>query len=149
MKIKFNWGFGIVASIVIFMTATIVLVTLSMNQKTDLVTDHYYEKTLEYQKQIDMEKRSAKFVGNLEITNENNSVNIKFPETFKTVPIKGELYFYRPSDAKNDFTIPLQLDGNARQVISSAQMIKGYWKVKIDWVMAEENYFCEKSLLIY
>ena len=149
MKIKFNWGFGIVASIVIFMTATIVMVTLSMNQKTDLVTDHYYEKTLEYQKQIDMEKRSAKFVGNLEITNENNSVNIKFPETFKTVPIKGELYFYRPSDAKNDFTIPLQLDGNARQVISSAQMIKGYWKVKIDWVMAKENYFCEKSLLIY
>ncbi len=149
MKIKFNWGFGILISIMLFMGVTIALVTVSVNQKTDLVTDHYYEKTLEYQKQIDTEKRSAKFVNNLEITNENNVVNIKFPEAFKSVPVKGELFFYRPSDANDDFTIPLQLNENASQVISSAQMVKGFWKVKVDWVMSKENYYCEKSLIIY
>ncbi len=149
MKIKFNWGFGILIAIIFFMGVTIALVTVSVNQKTDLVTDHYYEKTLKYQNQIDMEKRSAKFVKGLEITNENNEVNIKFPDAFKKVPVKGELYFYRPSDAANDFTVPLQVDGKGRQVISSAKMKKGFWQVKVEWVMTKENYFCEKSLIIY
>ena len=109
MKIKFNWGFGILIAIVFFMGVTIALVTISVNQKTDLVTDHYYEKTLKYQNQIDMEKRSEKFVKGLEITNGDNELNIKFPDAFKSFPVKGELYFYRPSDAANDFTVPLKV----------------------------------------
>ncbi len=148
MKIKFNWGFGIVISILIFMTVTVIMVTLSMKQNTDLVTDNYYEKTLKYQDQIDIEKRSAKFVKEMQVSNENNSVNIIFPEIFRSVPVKGELYFYRPSDAKNDFTIPLQIDKKGNQVIPSAKMERGLWKIKVDWVMAKENYYCEKSLLI-
>ncbi len=149
MKIKFNWGFGILIAIIFFMGVTIALVTVSVNQKTDLVTDHYYEKTLKYQNQIDMEKRSAKFVKDLEITNENNAVNIKFPDAFKTEPVKGELYFYRPSDAANDFAVPIQLDEKGTQVISSSKMKKGYWQVKVEWVLAKENYYCEKPILIY
>lgn len=149
MKIKFNWGFGILIAIILFMGTTVVLVTISMHQKTDLVTDHYYEKTLKYQNQIDMEKRTAKFVKELEITNENNEVNIKFPDEFKKVPIKGELYFYRPSDAANDFSVPLQIDQKGSQVISSAKMKNGFWQVKVEWVMAKEKYYCEKSLMIY
>ena len=149
MKIKFNWGFGILIAIIFFMGITVALVTISFNQKTDLVTDHYYEKTLKYQNQIDMEKRSVKFDKNLEVTNENNEVNIKFPDKFKTVPVKGELYFYRPSDAANDFSVPLQVDKNGSQVISSTKMKKGFWQIKVEWVMAKENYYCEKSLIIY
>lgn len=138
MKIKFNWGFGILIAIILFMGTTVALVTISFHQKTDLVTDHYYEKTLKYQNQIDMEKRSVKFDKDLEITNENNEVNIKFPDEFKTVPVKGELYFYRPSDAANDFTVPLQVDQKGSQVISSAKMKKGFWQVKVEWVMAKK-----------
>ena len=148
MKIKFNWGFGILIAIVFFMGVTIALVTISVNQKTDLVTDHYYEKTLKYQNQIDMEKRSEKFVKGLEITNGDNELNIKFPDAFKSFPVKGELYFYRPSDAANDFTVPLKVDEKGGQVISSVKMQKGFWQVKVEWVMTKENYFCEKSIII-
>ncbi len=149
MKIKFNWGFGILIAIIFFMGVTIALVTVSVNQKTDLVTDHYYEKTLKYQNQIDMEKRSAKFVKELEITNEKNEIDIKFPDTFKNVPVKGEFIFIVRLMQHNDFSVPLQVDEKGKQVISSAKMKKGFWQVKVEWVMAKENYFCEKSLIVY
>ncbi len=148
MKIKFNWGFGILISIIFFMAATVVMVTLSMNQKIDLVTDNYYEKTLTYQKQIDKESRSSKYENDFEVFSVDKNINIKFPEIFSSVPVKGELYFYRPSNANDDFTIPINLDDKGKQIISSAQMEKGFWKVKVEWAAAKENYFCEKSIVI-
>ena len=46
MKIKWNWGWGIFLSIVLFMATIIIIVATMMNREVDLVTDKYYGKFL-------------------------------------------------------------------------------------------------------
>jgi hypothetical protein len=51
--VKLNWGTGIVITIIVFPLISFAMIFHFMNQKVDLVTDNYYEKTLVYQNQID------------------------------------------------------------------------------------------------
>ena len=53
MKIRFNWGTGIVAAIVLIVAGLGVLVWIAARQDFDLVDKDYYQKGVNYQKQID------------------------------------------------------------------------------------------------
>lgn len=55
MKIKFNWGTGIVIAMVLFMTfiLTFVYKSLTPQYTHDLVSEDYYKDELLYQKEID------------------------------------------------------------------------------------------------
>ena len=48
-KSKFNWGTGILITIIIFMVITIGTVVFLMNQDVDLVTSDYYNKGIQHQ----------------------------------------------------------------------------------------------------
>ena len=52
MRIKWNWGTGILIGIIAFMAFIIGLVYFSVQQNFDLVERDYYPKALEYQQQI-------------------------------------------------------------------------------------------------
>jgi hypothetical protein len=147
-KIKLNWGTGIVISIVIFIVITIVTVVIFMNQDVDLVTDNYYEKTLVYQDVIDIQKRTNTLDEDIKITSANSFINISFPKSFLKDISSGEIYFYRPSDSKKDFIIPLHLNVEGSQLLSSSEMIKGLWKISVNWTMNNLEYQTSKSIFI-
>ena len=67
MKIKWNWGWGIFLTIVIFMGIIVAIVASMMNREVDLVTDRYYDKEIKFQQQIDKEKRTAALNENIKI----------------------------------------------------------------------------------
>ena len=148
-KLKFNWGTGIFISIAVFMIIIIILTTIFMNQRVDLVTNNYYEKTLTYQNQIDTYKRTAELKEKVSFNYADNKINLSFPDSFLKKVNDGKLYFYRPSDSRKDFTIPIQLDKNGSQVFNTSKIDKGYWKVEVQWTMNNQNYLMEKSVLIY
>ena len=147
--VKFNWGTGIFISIASFMIITIILTFVFMNQRVDLVANDYYEKTLTYQKQIDTYKRTAELKEMVSFNYAGDKINLSFPDSFLRQVDNGKLYFYRPSDSKKDFIIPIQLDKNGRQTFNTVKIDKGYWKVEIEWSMNKQNYLMEKSVLIY
>jgi hypothetical protein len=146
--IKFNWGTGVFLSIVVFMIITIILTIIFMNVKVDLVTNNYYEKTLTYQNQIDTYKRTAELKERVSFNYADNKINILFPGSFLQRMNEGKLYFYRPSDSRKDFTIPIQLNHSGSQIFNANKIEKGYWKVEIQWIMNNENYLMEKSIFI-
>jgi hypothetical protein len=149
MKIKkFNWGTGIVISIAIFMIITIMMMITFMNQKVDLVTENYYEKTIDYQDQIDINNRTLNLEETVNVTCNQNVINISFPKTFFKDVKNGKLFFYRPSDSNEDFEMALNLDDNGNQVFSASKMLKGFWKIGINWNMNKQNYQTEKSIII-
>ncbi len=147
--VKFNWGTGIFISIASFMIITIILTFVFMNQRVDLVANDYYEKTLTYQKQIDTYKRTAELKEMVSFNYAGDEINLSFPDSFLRQVDNGKLYFYRPSDSKKDFIIPIQLDKNGRQTFNTVKIDKGYWKIEIQWSMNKQNYLMEKSVLIY
>ena len=147
--LKFNWGTGIFISIVLFMIISIILAVIFMNQRVDLVTNNYYEKTLTYQNQIDIYKRTAELKDKVSFNYAHDELNLSFPGSFLQQVRNGKLYFYRPSDSRKDFTLPIQLNNEGSQTVSTAKIDKGYWKVEILWTMNNEDYKMEKSILIY
>ncbi len=116
-----------------------------MNQDVDLVTDNYYDKEVKYQQQIDTEKRTDALEKNIDVNILNNTLIVTFPDSSN---VNGELYFYRPSDFKKDFKIPIKIDNKREQAVNISKVEKGYWKLKVSWNMNNYEYYSEKSIYI-
>lgn len=140
-----NWGWGILITIVLFMALTMVRVVYLMNQDVDLVTNNYYEKELKYQQQIDKEKRTEKLKQGVDVRYSGNNVNVTFP---KMKDISGDLYFYRPSDFKEDFKVPITVGESYVQTVNVGNLQKGYWRLQINWAGNNEQYYTEKAIMI-
>ena len=68
MKIKINWGTGIVIAIVSFMSFIIFLVvSMTTNQEFnhDLVVEEYYKQELSFQDQLNWETNSQNLIRNI------------------------------------------------------------------------------------
>lgn len=147
-SIKFNWGFGIAATYILFLIGTFVMVAIFMNQDVSLETDNYYAKGIEYQQHIDKLKRTEELPEKLAIQIEVKNLLLSFPKNFKSQSIAGTIQFYRPSEEGKDFTISIQPDSSNLQVIDKNLLAKGLWKIKVDWVADNISYYNEKMLMV-
>jgi hypothetical protein len=147
-KSKFNWGTGILITIIIFMVITIGTVVFLMNQDVDLVTSDYYNKGIQHQSQIERVNRTNEMVEKVSINQGNGFVSIQFSKNAFTKKFEGTIQFYRPSDSKKDFSIPLSIDTSGQQIISTQSIAKGLWKVKVDWTQDSIEYYKESSFVI-
>ncbi|HSL89068.1 MAG TPA: FixH family protein [Ignavibacteriaceae bacterium] len=144
---KISWGTGIVIAIVIFMALTIATVIFMMNQDVDLVSSDYYEKGIKYQEQIDMENRSQRLKDNVKMEWSGNLFEISFPDEFEDQAISGEIFFYRPSDSKKDFRLPLNIT-DLKQYIPVQGLEKGLWRVKLNWNLKNKDYYYSETSFI-
>jgi hypothetical protein len=147
-KIKWNWGAGILFSIIIFMAILVGLVYVFMNQDVDLVTRDYYSKELKYQNQIDKINNTSEMGKEVGISFLNDSVHLTFPDSVYYKKASGIVYFYRPSGSKKDFSLPLAVSDKNEQLISTVKLDKGLWKIKVEWGMEGKDFYSEKSIII-
>ena len=145
MNIKWNWGWGIFLSIAAFMIIIVIIVGFMMTREVDLVTDKYYDKEIKFQEQINKEKRTSELAEKIEVNFTNISLTISFPDD---ATLKGELYFYRPSDLHKDFKIPINFDNNFKQVLDISTLERGLWKLQINWSLKGNDYYSEKTLVL-
>lgn len=142
-----NWGKGILAVCIIFVIGVGVMVYISVNKNIDLVTKNYYEEEIKYQQQIDKINNSNNLKKQLIMQQNDGSLVIIFPDD-EYRDIKGEISFYRPSDAKKDFKIPITLSGRNQQVIATSTLQKGLWKVQVNWNKSGVDYYNEERLMV-
>ncbi len=147
-KSKFNWGTGILITIIVFIAITISTVIFLMNQKVDLVASDYYDKGIHHQEQIDRMNRTNKMGDDVSINPENGFIKLVLPKSFVRKSLDGTIQFYRPSDGKNDFAVALAIDTSGQQLISTQNMDKGYWKVKLNFTQDAVEYYKESSFVI-
>jgi hypothetical protein len=143
---KFDWGKGIAAVIIFFILGMGLMVYISVTKNIDLVTPNYYEKEIKYQEQIDKIKNTNELKQQLEIEYTRENLLFTFPPASGI--IKGEISFYRPSDAKKDFRLPIELDKENRQDVRTENLQKGLWKVQVNWSMGGKEYFKEDKIMI-
>lgn len=148
MKTKISWGTGILIGIIIFVVISITMTVIFMTQDVNLVTDKYYENSLEYQNEIDKQNRTKALDEEVKINFSGEVINILFPSTYLEKNISGEIYFYRPSNPALDFKLPLHLDAEGNQIISVERLGKGFWRLKMNWTMNEDGYYIEKIINI-
>ena len=145
---KISWGTGIVIGIVVFVIITVTMTIIFMTQDVNLVTDKYYENSLQYQEEIDKQSRTLALNEDVNIQFNGQAINILFPSSYVSKKITGELFFYRPSDPSLDFKIPLMLNESGKQIIPTGRLEKGFWRLKLNWSMNGEGYYNERDIIV-
>ena len=145
---KLHWGIGIVIAFLVFAAGILTMVGISMNREVDLVSDDYYEQELRHQDQIESAKRSSVLAVQPIIGVTNSTVTLNLPDVFTASSASGTLTFYRPADRKKDFVLPLRLDSGNTQVVRTASLQKGLWRLKIRWSLQNQTYYHEEPIMI-
>jgi nitrogen fixation protein FixH len=144
--LSLNWGYSITVVFVFFAGFIGTMVYLMTSEKIDLVREDYYQKELDFQKQIQQSSNTANLKTKVAMTYlpESEELNIFFP----TPVVNGEVKFFRPSDKKMDVDIPLKSLRESLLHLSTQKLKKGYWKVQVTWTDGVREYFSEQELFI-
>jgi len=145
---KISWGTGIAIGIIVFVVISITMTVIFMTQDVSLVSDNYYEKSLSYQDEIDKQSRTKSLDEQVKINFNGEVINIMFPTIYLNKELSGEIYFYRPSNSKLDFKLPLELNEEGNQMILVKNFEKGFWRMKLNWMMDGNGYYSEKVITI-
>lgn len=140
-----NWGNSIVLVFVVFAAIMVSMVTICMQQEDlHLVVENYYEEELKYQDHID-QVSNAKALGHnvLEFDNALKTIDLKLP-----IGAKGTLHLFRPSDAKLDQKLAIDITQLKANIIDISDLKPGYWRVKLTWTNNGSDYYQEEKINI-
>lgn len=146
MNIKWNWGTGIVIAIILMMSFVGFLVFKSFDYKINKVSDDYYQRGLNHSEQMNRLENSKPFVNDFSIEY-TDVVSIQFPSFFTHKPIEGEILFFRPSDYSQDKKFQVELDSNARQLVSLDYFLKGRYIIRVTLDSEGIPYYFERDII--
>ncbi|QTN38449.1 FixH family protein [Cryomorphaceae bacterium] len=141
---KWNWGWNIVAALVLFMTMIVVMVVKSVNTKVDLVAQDYYADEIAYQDRIDKEANAKALSGHFTWQRTEKGIALVFPEDFNAGDFVGKIQLYRPSDKKLDRTFEVEGIQDQQYTISKENLIPGKWEVQVEGESEGKAYYFEQ-----
>jgi hypothetical protein len=147
---KSGWGWGMFGLYGGFVAFILVIVVFCTFQDIQLVTDNYYEQELVYQTRIDKVNRTGTLVTPLGIAFDklDQQIELAFPSDLDLGKLAGSVTLFRPSNARYDQTLAVQVDDFGRQYIPTEKLMRGLWKVKIDWNVGGAEYYTEDMVVI-
>lgn len=130
-------------TIIAFVGFILTLVVISVRQDDiHLVTENYYEKEIKYQDQIDRETSAAGLDREvLLFDSQSKSMVLDLP-----VGAKGNLQLFRPSDARLDQELALDIQEEGKTTVSLDKLKSGYWKVQLTWTENGTDFYQEKKI---
>ena len=145
-----SWPIGLVIVFIIFFMYLIGLIIFAQLNRTDLVTEEYYEQEMAYQDQIERIVRSRDLSQAIELNHdvENMNIVLQFPPEISPKSVSGSILFFRPSDAKQDRINSIHLLADGSQIVSTKTLSSGLWRVKIFWQADGIEYYDEKLITI-
>ena len=143
------WPAGIIAAFVLFIAGTVGLVVLSAHNHVELVSPDYYERELRYQEQINRRERTQALPDQARVSYDaaQGSIVVALPAA-QARAAQGRIQLYRPSDARLDRDLPLALDSNGIQHLDAKQLHAGPWNIRVQWSVAGEEFFLNRSIVI-
>jgi hypothetical protein len=138
-----NWGNGILLLLLVFIGLMVTLVAICVRQDDiHLVTEDYYAEEIKYQEHIDRVSNTQAIEGKvMQFDALSKTLQFKLP-----VGAKGELHLFRPSDARMDKKIQIEIKDTESNVLKLDDLASGYWKVKMTWEAEGVAYFEEKKI---
>jgi len=138
---KFTWGHGIAVALGCFMIFISCLVFFAGNMG-EMVDENYYEKTINYQDDIDAAKRANTLELKPQFVHQANGINIVFPEAIQA----GEVHLLRSDNSEFDVTEPLKLNSRNEQLIHAVNLKEGEYEVRLTWENNQQDYLIKSTL---
>lgn len=130
-------------TIIAFVGFILTLVVISVRQDDiHLVTENYYEKEIRYQDQIDRESASAGLDREVLVFDApSKSILLDLP-----IGAKGNLQLFRPSDARLDQELVLDITDVGKKSVPLDKLKSGYWRVQLTWTENGVEFYREKKI---
>jgi nitrogen fixation protein FixH len=148
------WVIAWVAMVAIFFTMNAIMVYLAITKNPGLVVDNFYERGQDYEK--NMLKRQARDPGwKMVVTLPKKiAVDEEVPCQFSVmdkegVPIEPDavtFHAYRPSDAKQDFNLPMRKVGPGLYETEVRFPLLGAWDTLVSVKHGEDEYNTAKRI---
>jgi nitrogen fixation protein FixH len=135
----------IIGAFVLFALYIGVMVQQAMRTDVQLVSADYYQQELGYQERITAEGRTAALPTPVRITEGADQLTIQLPPALAGQAIAGQVRFFRPSDSRLDFSVPLR-STTLTQTLSTAKLKAGHWRVQLDFTANGQRYFVEQVI---
>jgi hypothetical protein len=151
MKIKFNWGTGIVIAFALFMTFILYFVVeVQSNSKydNDLVVEEYYKHDAHFGEEMQRSQNAQNLEDKPKFTVSSDGIVISFPATFVPNKIKGIVSLYRPSNKKLDFETPISIS-ESTLLIPNKSLIGGRWDIIMEWQYNGIAYLSKETIYIH
>lgn len=146
-----NWGTKIIIVMSVFVAGIFYMVFTCMRQ-TDiqLVAPDYYEQEIAYQGVIDKENNYRALTNKPALKDDlaSGKFKIDFSSISDYKNMTGQIKFFRPSEAKKDFMVDLQLGDDGIQWLDKENLSPGKWIVKLEWEDGSKQYYNEQTMFI-
>jgi hypothetical protein len=133
---------GLPFGFIVFMLAIVLYASI---QDVQLVEDSYYERGLDYQDRIDRLRKARGLDSALVIT---QSLGERAIVLSGSSGITGTARLIRPSNSRYDFAVAVDLGSTGRQLLPTDEMIRGLWRLEVDWSLGEVGYYSEARVVI-
>ena len=150
MKINIGWGTSIVIAFAVFISFIlffVIKVQSDSKYDNELVVEEYYKKDALYGEDYIKMQNAQDLPEKPQITQRGDSIEIKFPAAFAPKNIQGKVSFYRPSNKKLDFQVPISLS-KPSLLIPKLDLVGGRWDIFIDWEYQSKSYKMKETIYI-
>ena len=147
---KINWGTGIVIAFALFISFILYFVfAVQSNSKYDneLVVEEYYKHDAKFGDEMARIQDAQNLVHKPVFKNTSEGITIVFPEVFIPKNIKGKVFFYRPSNKKFDFEVPISLSSSSLSV-PKERLMGGRWNINMEWQYQGKQYLTKDTIYI-
>ena len=147
---KINWGTGIVIAFALFISFILYFIfKVQSNPKYDneLVIEEYYKNDAKFGDEMIRVQNAQDLKQKPVISNTSEGITIVFPEVFVSNEIKGKVSFYRPSDKKNDFEVPILLSNSSLNV-PKEKLLGGRWDINMEWQYEGKQYLTKETIYV-
>lgn len=145
---KRTWEFAVAGFFLFFILGVLAVVYMTLDDRNDLVTEHYYDVQIQYQQQIDRIDRTKALAEQPTIELVSEGVQIRFPREFRRDDLTGTVHVYRPDDKRLDLHIPVGPDSANVQLVPAGLLSPGRWNVQVTWNGRGVGYYSESRVEI-
>lgn len=150
MKIKIGWGTSIVIAFAFFISFIlyfVIKVQSDSKYDNELVVEEYYKKDAQYGEDYVKMQNAENLKQKPVVTQTKDFIEIQFPSSMQLQEIKGIVSFYRPSNKKLDFQVPILLS-KPSLLIPKTNLVGGRWGITLDWEYQSKTYKLKETIYI-
>ena len=147
---KMNWGTGIVIAFAFFISFILYfIIKVQSNSKydNDLVYEEYYKQDAKFGDEMVRVQNAKDLAVKPKIMNNAVGITIVFPADFPPAAIKGKVAFYRPSNKKFDFEVPISIT-TPFLIVPKEKLLGGRWNINMEWQYRGKSYLTKETIYI-
>lgn len=145
---KLHAGHAVIAGMAAFILIMTQFMVRAYYNQESLVAEDYYAKELRYQEQIDKMHNAVALEEGVTVSPLPGRLVVDLPKVFLRKEVTGELFLMRPSDERSDLRVPFRVDGNGRFTVDTSKLLKGAYKLQLEWRADSVDYLLEEDIFL-